>query len=108
MRQFSFTIGRSARLSPPAASNERVPPLPPHQPRKRFRRRLDDGVEEAFYTALMRGDVASAKDLLAVMESMEARGRMRFQSQRQGTRLMIDRARKELASRKGRHLQGVR
>ena len=43
---------------------------------------------------------------LGVMESMHARARMRFSSERQGTTLMIGRARKELDSRKARRRTG--
>jgi hypothetical protein len=42
-----------------------------------------------------------------VMESMHARARVRFHSPRHGTALMIERARKELESRKARRRPGA-
>jgi hypothetical protein len=67
-----------------------------------LRRRLEDAVEDVFRVALQRGDLASAEDLLGVMESMHARARIRFNVPRLGTAQMIERARKELESRKAR------
>ena len=104
MRQFSFAIDRSARFPAPAATDDPAPPRQLHQSRKQLRRRLEDSVEDIFHAALGRGDLASAKDLLEVMTSMDARNRLRFQSPRNSILLMIDRARNELASRKARYL----
>lgn len=104
MRQFSFAIGRTAQFAPLAPTDDRAPLRPLHPPRKQPRRRLEDAVEDTFHAALERGDLASAKDLLEVMASMDARGRERFPSRRDSTRRMIDRARDELASRKTRYL----
>lgn len=64
-----------------------------------MRRRLEDAVEDLFYAALKRGDLASAADLLGVMENMQAKARVRLQAEREGTALMIARARDELELR---------
>lgn len=102
MRQFSFSIEGSVNLMPPTEINleARSPPL--YQAQNALRRRLEDAVEDVFHAALVRGDLASADDLLSVMENIQVRGRLRFRSERKGTPLMIDRARNELASRKAR------
>jgi hypothetical protein len=71
-----------------------------------LRRRLEDAVEDVFRAALQRGDLASAEDLLGVMENMHARARLRFKAERHGTAQMIERARKELESRKARRRIG--
>ncbi|MGA3401776.1 MAG: hypothetical protein ABSC95_21395 [Acetobacteraceae bacterium] len=102
MRQFSFSIGGSANLMPPTEKNLAAPSAPPYQVQNPLRRRLEDAVEDVFHAALVRGDIASAEDLLGVMESIEVRGRLRFQSERKGTSVMIGRARNELASCKAR------
>jgi hypothetical protein len=98
MRRLSFGIGGGANLSP---FGEKAPTAPP-QVQNWLRRRLEDAVEDVFRAAMQRGDLASAEDLLGVMESMHARARIRFNAERKGTAMMIDRARKELDSRKSR------
>jgi hypothetical protein len=100
----SFGLGGGAKLTPLGENNQASPP--PSQAQNWLRRRLEDAVEDVFRAALQRGDLASAEDLLGVMESMHARARVRFSSERRGTALMIDRARKELDSRKSRRRTG--
>jgi hypothetical protein len=100
----SFGLGGGAKLTPLGENNQASPP--PYQAQNWLRRRLEDAVEDVFRAALQRGDLASAEDLLGVMESMHARARVRFSSERRGTALMIDRARKELDSRKSRRRTG--
>jgi hypothetical protein len=100
MRRLSFGIGGGVKLTPLGESQAAAPP--PYQVQNWLRRRLEDAVEDVFRAALQRGDLASAEDLLGVMESMHARARVRFNSERRGTALMIDRARKELEARKAR------
>ncbi len=104
MRRMSFGLGGGAKLTPLGENNQASPP--PYQAQNWLRRRLEDAVEDVFRAALQRGDLASAEDLLGVMESMHARARVRFSSERRGTALMIDRARKELESRKSRRRTG--
>ncbi|HEY3845778.1 MAG TPA: hypothetical protein VGL95_01545 [Acetobacteraceae bacterium] len=79
-----------------------APSPPTYRVQNWLRRRLEDAVEDVFRVALQRGDLASAEDLLGVMESMHARARIRFNVPRLGTAQMIERARKELESRKAR------
>jgi hypothetical protein len=102
----SFGLGRGVRLSALGERNQADHAPPPHQVQTWLRRRLEDTVEDVFRAALQRGDLASAEDLLGVLESMHARARVRFRSERRGTALMIDRARKELESRKARRRRG--
>jgi hypothetical protein len=104
MRRMSFGIGGGTRLTPLGESSQPSPP--PYQVQNWLRRRLEDAVEDVFHAALQRGDLASAEDLLGVMEGMHARARVRFNSERRGTALMLDRARKELESRKARRRTG--
>ena len=102
MRRFSFGIRGLANLSQLGQNNQEAPASPAHQPPNPLRRRLEDAVEDLFHTALRRGDLASAEDLLCVMENIHARARVRSQSGRKSTALMLARARNELASRKAR------
>jgi len=87
---------------PLAGTSHDEPSLPPDHVSSPLRRRLEDAVEDVFHAALRRGDLASAEDLLGVMENIHTRGRLRFQIERKGTTLMIDRAHNELAARKTR------
>jgi hypothetical protein len=98
-----FGVGGRANASSPGQKNQSGPAHPPYQVQNWLRRRLEDAVEDVFRAALQRGDLASAEDLLGVMESMHARARIRFNAERHGTALMIARARKELESRKAKH-----
>ncbi len=102
MRDLSFVIRGAVNLMPPGEKDQEAPSSPAYQAANPLRRRLEDAAEDAFHAALRRSDLASAEDLLDVMENMHARGRVRFQSERKGTALMIDRARKELESRTAR------
>ena len=106
MRRMSFGIGGAARLSPLGAGRPDASAEPPYQVQNSLRRRLEDAVEDVFRAALQRGDLASAEDLLGVMENMHARARVRFQAERKGTVAMLDRARKELDARKSRRRIG--
>jgi hypothetical protein len=67
-----------------------------------LRRLLEDAVEDVFHTALARGDLGSAEDLLGVMECIQAAGRLRFRAERIDTRPMFDCARNQLWSRRER------
>jgi hypothetical protein len=98
-RGFSFVIPGSVKLSPPG-QEAAMPPA--YEARNPLRQRLEDAVEDVFHAALERGDLASAQDLLGVLESIHVRARVRFRAERKGTALMIDRARNQLGSRKAR------
>ncbi|MGA3398753.1 MAG: hypothetical protein ABSC95_06005 [Acetobacteraceae bacterium] len=106
MRRMSFGLGGGVKLTPLGEKNQAAPSAPPYQVQNWLRRRLEDAVEDVFRAALQRGDLASAEDLLGVIESMHARARVRFNAPRRGTALMIERARKELESRKARRRLG--
>ncbi|HUB15914.1 MAG TPA: hypothetical protein VMB34_28470 [Acetobacteraceae bacterium] len=108
MRPFSFAIGRAVNLTPPVDSGGPQPSVVPNAAPERLRRRLQDAVEDVFHIALRRGDLNCADDLLGVMESMDFRGRVRFQCQRKSSRLMIERIRAELSARKARQSASVR
>lgn len=97
---------RGAANLTPFREGRQTPSHPPYQVQNWLRRRLEDTVEDVFRAALHRGDLASADDLLRVLENMHARARVRFSAQRRGTALMIDQARKELESRKAQRRQG--
>ena len=100
----SFGVGSSANLSSITDdSRQRRTP----QMQSWLRRRLEDAVEDIFHAAIQRGDLASAEDLLGVMENMHARARVRFQTERRGTALMIEQCRKELEGRRARRRFGV-
>jgi hypothetical protein len=103
-RRFSFVMPSSVRLQPAGQAATIAPAYEAQHP---LRQRLEDAVEDAFCAALERDDLACAQDLLGVLESIHARGRIRFRATRQGTPLMIDRARNRLASRKARLRPGA-
>jgi hypothetical protein len=107
MPRMSFGVGSSANLSSvvddPRAGHRAGP-----QMQSWMRRRLEDSVEDIFHVALQRGDLASAEDLLGVMENMQARAKVRYNSDRRGTAMMIERCRTELAERKSRRRFGAR
>jgi hypothetical protein len=102
----SFGLRGGAKLTPLGERPDSEPSPPPYQVQNWLRRRLEDTVEDVFRAALQRGDLASAEDLLGVIENMHARARVRFHAERVGTALMIERARKELEARKTRRRQG--
>jgi hypothetical protein len=102
MRHTSFGTGKAANLTQLGGRSQMAPAAPTYRVQNWLRRRLEDAVEDVFRVALQRGDLASAEDLLGVMESMHARARIRFNVPRLGTAQMIERARKELESRKAR------
>lgn len=106
MRRMSFGLAGGAKLTPHGEGRQTEPSPPPFQVQNWLRRRLEDTVEDVFRAALQRGDLASAEDLLGVLENMQARARVRFKSERRGTALMIERARKELDARKARRRGG--
>jgi len=108
MPRMSFGIGRGVKLTPLGDKGQgSAGQPPPYQVQNWLRRRLEDTVEDVFRAALQRGDLASAEDLLGVMENMHARARVRFHAERRGTALMIERARKELEARKTRRRLGT-
>jgi len=102
----SFGVRGAANLTAFGEKYQAASSPPPYQVQNWLRRRLEDAIEDVFRVALQRGDLASAEDLLGVMESMHARARVRFHAERHGTALMIDRARKELEARKARRRFG--
>jgi hypothetical protein len=107
MPRMSFGLGRGVKLTPFGEKGQaEAGPRPPYQVQNWLRRRLEDTVEDVFRAALQRGDLASAEDLLGVLEKMQARARVRFHTERRGTALMIERAHKELETRKTRRRQG--
>jgi hypothetical protein len=101
----SFGVGNSANLSS-IVEDPRAAQRPASQMQSWLRRRLEDAVEDIFYAALQRGDLAAAEDLLGVMENMQARAKIRFHAERRGTAMMLDRCRKELDSRRHRRRFG--
>lgn len=105
MPRMSFGIGNAANLSSVVDDGHRARRTPHMQ--TWLRRRLEDAVEDIFHTALQRGDFASAEDLLGVMENMQARARVRYRAERQGTLETIERCRKELETRRSRRRFGA-
>lgn len=102
----SFGVGGAAHLTPLGETRNAAASPPPYQVQSWLRRRLEDAVEDVFHAAMQRGDLASAEDLLGVLENMQARARVRFRVERHGTAIMIERNRKELESRKSRRRLG--
>jgi hypothetical protein len=61
-------ISRAAHLQSPPIPADRF-----SQVRRSLRRRIDDAVEDVFQRACLTGDLDTAEELLAVLESMRAR-----------------------------------
>jgi len=102
MRSFSFSLAGQADFAPtPPNAHPPSQPLPGQSVAPR-RRRLEDAVEDLFYTALERGDLAAAEDLVGVIESIRDRTSLLLKTDRGSTRMTIERARRELASRRRR------
>jgi hypothetical protein len=106
MRHMSFGLGKATSLTPQAEHKQLAPAQPPYEVRNWLRRRLEDAVEDVFRAALQRGDLASAEDLLGVMENMHARARVRYNAERRGAAMVLERARKELDTRRSRRRLG--
>jgi len=104
-RAMSFGIGGNARFSAP--NEDRFSQGPTNQMQSWMRRRLEDAVEDVFRTAMRRGDLAAAEDLLGVMENMHARAKVRFQGERRSAAMTIERLRKEVEDRKSRRRLGA-
>lgn len=100
-RRLSFVVSPTANLSSAGGHPS------PYQVQNWLRRRLEDTVEDVFRSALQRGDLAAAEDLLHVIENMQARGHARYRAQRRGTAQMIERCRRELEARKIRRRLGT-
>ena len=98
MRGLSFGVGATARLSAPEA--DRRDTYAPVTSGRRLRRRLTDTIEGAFEAALQQGDLATAEELLNVLENMQARASISFRSDRRTRDRRLERVRRELENRK--------
>lgn len=97
LSRLSFTIGRSHQIrTPDAEPSGPVSGAGAH----RSRRRLADAIDEAFRIALSRGDLATAEELLGVMQGTYERARVRASGDRRRSDPLIERARLELEARK--------
>jgi len=97
MRRLSFTIGQSLRS---ATLDRGADTYAPPGPSPKMRRRLADAIGEAFRIALARGDVTTAEELLAVLQGMCERERIKLQHDRRGGDPLLERAKRELEARK--------
>ncbi len=99
LRRF-LPVASDARLAAPDLQR----PIPLYDPEgilgrinRTFRRRLRDRVEDLFQDACISGDLATAEELLTVLEHMHAR-RRDGPNRRAG--VSFDKAREELARRR--------
>ena len=106
MRPFSFSIDRSANFRPRPDSGVGPTSVAAYARSDPRRRRLEDAVEDVFHAALRHGDLASAEELLGVIEGMATRHRLGFRGERRSTRAMIERARGEMAARRMKYRAG--
>ena len=97
MRRLSFAIGQPPRTGPADSGAKTHAPLGPSP---KVRRRLADAIDEAFRLALARGDIATAEELLAVLQGMRERERIKPHDDRRRDDPVLDRARRELEARK--------
>ncbi len=89
---------RRAEVDSPAADADAIPPARMAQIYAVLRRRVSDTVEDAFGRACLAGDVATARDLVIVLERMMMRGehlaggeRRRISGQLQRLRVEVER-----------------
>jgi hypothetical protein len=99
VRSLSFGVGRTSGFSAPE-SERRVDAYAAPATGHRLKRRLADTIESAFASALQQGDLATAEDLLGVLESMQARAGVSARNERRGADRRLERARRELENRK--------
>lgn len=90
----SFALSRSAQLTAygPRGQNGGAAQGP--------QRRLTDAVEEVFRLALQRGDMATAEELLGVLEGLHERARVTWRSERRNGAQQVERARRDFDARK--------
>jgi hypothetical protein len=100
LRRF-LPVASDARLAPP----DLLRPIQLYDPggilgriSRTFRRRLRDRVEDLFQDACISGDLATAEELLAVLEHMHAR--RSDGPDRRAISISFDKAREELARRR--------
>lgn len=67
-----------------------------------LRRRLDDAVEDVFQRACLMGDLRTAEELLGVLENMEARRMLRYETDRRAHDDTLTRLRENLRQRQQR------
>ena len=82
------------------AAADAEPPIPPERMATVYavlRRRVSDAVEEAFQRACLAGDVATAHDLIGVLEGMIQRGEQLPAGERRSLPGRVSRLRGELA-----------
>lgn len=96
LTRMSFKIGEEPQFTTPSLSlaNGAGSAEPPS------RRRLGDVINEAFRIALSRGDVATAEELLNVLEGTYERARVRTPSERRRGDPLLERARRDLEAKK--------
>ena len=100
----SFGLGRATRLSAPETEPWPAANAQPAQPVYR-RLRLTDAIYEAFQRALSHGDLATAEDLVNVLEAQDERTRIRTRLERRGPSALLESARQELQAKKAARQQ---
>jgi hypothetical protein len=96
MRRLSFAIGQSrVGAADPGSYHDAPPATPP-----RARRRLADAIDDAFRLALDRGEIATAEDLVGVLQAMSERERVKTHGDRRRTDTRLERVRRELEAKK--------
>jgi hypothetical protein len=95
MRGLSFAVHRS----PGFATRDTDSHAPP-SPSPKMRRRLVDAIDDAFRLALSRGDTATAGELLAVLQGIQERERIKTPTERRRGDLLLECARRDLDARK--------
>jgi hypothetical protein len=96
MRRLSFSIGQTRVGPTDPGPNQQLPAAAP----AKASRRLADMIDETFRLSLARGDIATAEDLLGVLQAMLERERVKTQSDRRRTDTRLERARRELEAKK--------
>ncbi|HEY1931862.1 MAG TPA: hypothetical protein VGG99_07620 [Acetobacteraceae bacterium] len=100
MRHLSFGVGQSYNPSEPASDRDGESRAATAAG-NRQKRRLADVVESAFSAALLQGELATAEELLGVLENMLARAKVSSRSDRRGgAQRQLERARRDLETRR--------
>lgn len=94
-RRMSFAIARSARFESHRADDP-SDPVRYNGPR----RRIADAIDQAFRVALVRGDIATAEELVAVLRGMEERRNVTSRVERRHSSALLERAQRDLNAKK--------
>lgn len=96
LRRMSFAVSRAAQFEDYNVNTQPDPATYSRTPR----RRLVDAIDQAFHIALERGDIATAEELVAVLEGIDARNNVTSRVERRQNSVVLERAQRDLNAKK--------